>query len=513
MRMIRFYLHRHVLPALMAFLFIAIAKGQISSPIPVDVTGLSTSPILRWRVPVAGARTFHLQLSYDSSFAALASDDSTLTDTVKMVDPLAPDTGYYWRVSVKTDSVTSNWSHVNRFYAVSGESVYTYMQSDGWSLISLPIHMSPKAKAFVLPALWNPTPCWSCYVFYYSAGYVGGRTMVNGRGYWLKTTSGGFISLTGTTVLAETIDVTTNWNLIGSISSPVPTSSITSIPPGIMSGATFFGGGTFFGFSGGYYVAPTDIPFRGYWVRCNSPGKIILSSKGSKRPKPLTTMVDFNSFDVLRIEDAGGHRQTLYFGTRRDENVPNDLLEFPPASPDGVFDARFASDRMVEIVEKGKTHEFPIYITSAEYPVTLGWETKSQPINASLEVGNRDFQLTADGSTQLLSSDLVVKLKLMDGPQIPVEFALEQSYPNPFNPTTTIRYQLPVDSKVTLKIYNLLGQAVQVLEDGLMAAGFEATEWRASALPSGAYYYKLDAVGVNDPGKRFTQVRKALLLR
>ena len=248
--------------------------------------------------------------------------------------------------------------------------------------------------------------------------------------------------MTGTTVSAETIDVATGWNLVGSISSPVPTSSITSIPPGIISGGTFSGGGTFFGFSGGYNIAPTDIPFRGYWVRCNSPGKIILSSKGSKRPKPLTTVADLNSFDVLRIEDAGGHRQTLYFGTQRDENIQNDHDGFPPGPPEGVFDADHPSDRLTEI---------------------------------------------------------------------PKQFTLEQSFPNPFNPTTTIRYQLPVDSK--LKIYSTLGQTVQVLADGFKTAGFEAVVWEADALPSGVYFYKLEAVSVSDRAHRFTQVRKALLLR
>src|SRR2546422_4286695 len=141
MRLSRLYLHRYLLPALTTYLFLSIAQGQVGSPIPLDVSGLSTSPIMRW-THVADAVTHHFQVSYDPSFSALVADDSTITDTMNVVDPLPPDTGYYWRVSSKSISGTSDWSRVNRFYAVSGESVYTYkMPIDGWNLISLPIRM------------------------------------------------------------------------------------------------------------------------------------------------------------------------------------------------------------------------------------------------------------------------------------------------------------------------------------------------------------------------------------
>ncbi|TLY29294.1 MAG: T9SS type A sorting domain-containing protein [Ignavibacteria bacterium] len=95
----------------------------------------------------------------------------------------------------------------------------------------------------------------------------------------------------------------------------------------------------------------------------------------------------------------------------------------------------------------------------------------------------------------------------------PDRFALEQNYPNPFNPTSTISYRLAVESRATLRIYNLLGEVVQVLTDGVKQAGSETVAWDATILPSGTYFYKLEAVSVSDPANSVTLVRKAVLIR
>ena len=76
---------------------------------------------------------------------------------------------------------------------------------------------------------------------------------------------------------------------------------------------------------------------------------------------------------------------------------------------------------------------------------------------------------------------------------IPDNFSLFSNYPNPFNPTTTISWQLVVSSPVKLTIYNLRGQKVATLIDQRQAAGFHKLTFDASELASGVYFYRLKA--------------------
>jgi hypothetical protein len=93
----------------------------------------------------------------------------------------------------------------------------------------------------------------------------------------------------------------------------------------------------------------------------------------------------------------------------------------------------------------------------------------------------------------------------------PKAFVLEPNAPNPFNPQTMIRYQVPVTSHLSLKIYNVLGQAVATLVDGEVPAGYHTVVWdgRDTAhrpVASGIYFYRLES-------EKFTTTRKMLLLK
>jgi hypothetical protein len=74
---------------------------------------------------------------------------------------------------------------------------------------------------------------------------------------------------------------------------------------------------------------------------------------------------------------------------------------------------------------------------------------------------------------------------------LPEDLTLAQNYPNPFNPSTTIVWTVPRDSRVVLKIFNLLGQEVGILVDASMEPGVYRTTWNASNFPAGAYFYRL----------------------
>jgi parallel beta-helix repeat protein len=98
------------------------------------------------------------------------------------------------------------------------------------------------------------------------------------------------------------------------------------------------------------------------------------------------------------------------------------------------------------------------------------------------------------------------KTDVKDGLQVPMAFELNQNYPNPFNPTTTIEFALPLDSYVTLRIYNTLGVEIVTLLSGFLQAGRYKSTWNGVRYPSGAYFVRFEAGG-------FTATRRLLLVK
>jgi hypothetical protein len=85
----------------------------------------------------------------------------------------------------------------------------------------------------------------------------------------------------------------------------------------------------------------------------------------------------------------------------------------------------------------------------------------------------------------------------VNGSPIPKVFKLEQNMPNPFNPTTTIQFQLPETGKVRLSVYNLVGQEVARLVDGSLPAGVHRVVFNGSHFSSGIYFYRVTGNGIN----------------
>ena len=88
----------------------------------------------------------------------------------------------------------------------------------------------------------------------------------------------------------------------------------------------------------------------------------------------------------------------------------------------------------------------------------------------------------------------------------PMQYELHQNYPNPFNPITRITYSIPQSSYITLKVYNLLGQEVTTLFEGVQQAGNHIVNFDATGLTSGIYFYRLQANG-------YVETKKLVLMK
>jgi hypothetical protein len=143
--------------------------------------------------------------------------------------------------------------------------------------------------------------------------------------------------------------------------------------------------------------------------------------------------------------------------------------------------------------------------------VTLEADASRAPQHTMLLIENRvvgDGREVIDFAPEFTKTTLALQAGVA---ALPKEYSLRGNYPNPFNAKTIISFALPQESRVTLDIYNILGQKVKTLVDGAMPAGYHNLEWDGSdhnglGVSSGVYLYKLKA-------DNFTRVNRMTLLK
>ena len=100
--------------------------------------------------------------------------------------------------------------------------------------------------------------------------------------------------------------------------------------------------------------------------------------------------------------------------------------------------------------------------------------------------------------------NLVIRSDLTDTTKdqiVPNDFFLYQNYPNPFNPATKIKYSVPGESVVSIKVFNAIGKKVATVVDGKHSQGNYEVNFNGSNLSSGVYYYTLNAKGYSNTKK------------
>jgi hypothetical protein len=128
----------------------------------------------------------------------------------------------------------------------------------------------------------------------------------------------------------------------------------------------------------------------------------------------------------------------------------------------------------------------------------LNTHTLSMDNNGYVYIG------TDNGVWRRPLSEMITDVKEVE--QLPNKFALEQNYPNPFNPSTTFRYSIPNQSKVIIKVYDILGKEIETLVNEEKPAGTYDLKWNAANPPSGVYFYQIRA-GL------FIETKKMILLK
>jgi hypothetical protein len=106
-----------------------------------------------------------------------------------------------------------------------------------------------------------------------------------------------------------------------------------------------------------------------------------------------------------------------------------------------------------------------------------------------------------------------IETGIEDNIQIPTSIKLLDNYPNPFNPSTTIKYSINVSADVTLSVYNILGQTVSEMKQSNVPVGYNEFKFNATGLSSGVYFYQLKVSNLSNSKVTRTQVKKMILLK
>lgn len=358
----------------------------------------------------------------------------------------------------------------------------------GWNLLSVPITLSNMNFSSIFPEATSNA-------YYYDNGYQIAVTAELGKGYWLKFNQPLNKNLTGTPQSSIQINVKNGWNIIGPLHNNIPIGNITTNPPNIISSL-------FYGYNNGYQTATTLEKGKGYWVKVSANGTMSIPSTFSKENYSssqidlIQLLNELNSSPRIIFSDDAGNESILYLTEKSYQRY----FELPPIPPSQIFDVRFESNSFVEALDQKS------YLVSLQ-GINSILKIKSENLDGALKIYD---PVTGDLVGKSKGNEIVIKdnySKLrIELENLPATYELYQNFPNPFNPSTLISYQLKEDGLVQLKIYNLIGQEITTLVNEKQQAGRYEINFNASKLPSGVYVYSLK---VND----FVQTKKMTLLK
>ena len=218
-----------------------------------------------------------------------------------------------------------------------------------------------------------------------------------------------------------------------------------------------------------------------------------------------------SQFDSSPPFDSGYQIFPRYYATDflPPNTIPVELTSFTAQANDGVVYLSWTT------ATEQNNQGFEIQRSTNNQFTTIGFVSGS---GTTTEIHNYSFT-----DTDVQTGTYYYRLKQVDYNGVydysdviqvdvaPVNFVLEQNYPNPFNPSTKITFSLAVDSKVSLKVFDVLGQEVTKLITTNMTAGVHEVVFDASSLNSGVYFYQLEATASD--GTNFTSVKKMILTK
>ncbi len=377
----------------------------------------------------------------------------------------------------------------------------------GWNMVGLPL--SPTTTAYqslyddidlstgVVPMTWDG-----------DNSYENFTNLSIGKAFWIRLDDNApnpdTQTITGSAINNMQIPLVAGWNMIAgpSCDNVFLLGSSTDPTAAIPEGSLYL-------FDDGYEPAYNEIFARGrlnqgvgYWLFATKDAILDLqcnSGKTDVAPQERSSLIaEQEALGKLRISDGTGKTRELLFTDSPSATLSADAYNLPPRAHQRYFDARFRNNRRLLEASAGdiriQTSSLPVQLVFDEAPLAASGRLV---VSYSSTNGTATYDLQPGESIEIHDPSVELMHMQFIDEEIDVQpggFVLHGNYPNPFNPTTRIAFDLPADGDVDIQVLDLLGRVVLSEVVSQVAAGSQrSVEIDARNLPAGTYVYRVTA--------------------
>jgi len=328
------------------------------------------------------------------------------------------------------------------------------------------------------------------------------------HGYWFRMNCDTTLCVTGTKVGPGTaIDLEPNWNLVSYLPEDADSTphALVSVMDGLIVALGFDNSGlTYDPAYPGFATLDMMKPGLGYWLKTDAAATLIYPGLN---PKASVYVASRGTMKVF--PPAAGVTPTTEWIDLFGDGITLDGTLIPAGTVLAAYDENGHLCGQATVETGGKIGFTPVYrddksTTTVEGPDlggSINLTINGIPVQQSYTFGGLGDRIRLTTLTSLSKPS----------ENLPRQFGLAQNYPNPFNPGTSIDFSLPVASRATVDVYNVVGEKVTTLLDRFLPAGRYSVNWdgaNADGKPasSGMYFYRLKA-------GEFTDTKKMMLVK
>lgn len=482
------------------------ATPVLTSP-PNNSIGLPLSDTLKWNASNF-ATSYRVQVATDSLFTSLFLNDSTVTTTSRYVTGLSSTTIYWWRVNAKNSGGSSAFSMPFKFTTIMASPPPPVLLSPANNSIGLPLtdtlrwNASTGAVSYRLQVATDSN--FTAFILNDSTITANSR-IISGLSpltwyYWR--------------VNAKNAGGTSNYSSVWKFKTIGPVSGVALYTP-VNNAVNQPITNLLFTWS--HAVEQTvHLTILNYWFALYSDttqSAIIIDSTLTDTLKIVSGLLNntnywwkvraksqlgygpFSSyFHFTTVVAAPGPPTLLSPPNHSIVYTPNPLFDWLPVSAATGYRLQLTLDSTFTTILLDTTVTVDSFMVSGLSENKYYWHVNAQNIGGSSQYSEA-WSFTVNLSNIVRNNN-----------EIPKVFKLYNNYPNPFNPVSKIKFDIPKASDVKITIFNTLGQNIASLVDSHLVPGSYSVEWNATIYPSGVYFYKLTAGD-------FTQTKKMVLIK